>query len=59
MRRYTLQPTYPSSYLVGRAAILALRERATAKGWSLRGFHDRLLAVGRIAPALVARELAL
>ncbi len=57
VRRYILAPTYPMSYLVGRNAILALRERATAKGWTLRECHERLLAAGRIAPALIPREL--
>ncbi len=59
VRRHTLQPTQAMSYLVGRLAILRLRERARAKGWSLREFHDRLLATGSIAPSLAARELGL
>ncbi len=59
VRRHTLQPTQPMSYLVGRIEILRARERARAQGWSLREFHDRLLATGSIAPALAARELGL
>ncbi len=58
-RRHTLTPTQPSSYLVGRVSILNLRERAAARGWSLREFHERLHHLGGIAPELARRELGL
>ena len=58
-RRYTLQPVQPSSYALGRAAILDLRVRARGAGLGMRAFHDRLLACGSIPPALVAAELGL
>lgn len=57
VRRYTLNPTQPSSYLVGFTALSALRERARARGIARKEFHDRLLALGSIPPALAAREL--
>jgi len=59
VRRYTLHPLQPSSYALGRAAILDLRERAKGAGWGLRQFHDRLLACGSIPPRLAAAELGL
>jgi len=58
-RRYTLDPLQPSSYALGRAAILDLRERATRAGLPLRDFHDRLLATGSLPPALAAAEAGL
>jgi uncharacterized protein (DUF885 family) len=59
VRRYTLTPTQPMSYLVGRMEILRLRERARTQGMALRDFHDRLLQLGSIPLALAARELGL
>ncbi|MDP9266049.1 MAG: DUF885 domain-containing protein [Chloroflexota bacterium] len=59
VRRYTLDPLQPSSYALGRAAILELRAKARAAGWGMREFHDRLLAVGSLPPRLAARELGL
>jgi len=58
-RRYTLNPLQPSSYALGRAAILDLRERAARAGLDRRTFHDRLLAVGSLPPALAATEIGL
>jgi len=59
VRRYTLNPLQPSSYALGRASILDLRERAKRAGWGMREFHDRLLAGGSLPPALAAREVGL
>ena len=59
VRRYTLTPTQPSSYALGRAAILDLRERARGKGWGMRLFHDRLLGSGSLPPRLLARDIGL
>ncbi|CAN5134283.1 DUF885 domain-containing protein [soil metagenome] len=59
VRRYTLNPLQPSSYALGRAAILDLRRRAKRAGWGMREFHDRLLATGSLPPALAAREAGL
>ena len=58
-RRYTLNPLQPSSYALGRAAILQLRERARGKGHGMREFHDALLGCGSIPPPLAAAELGL
>src|SRR5437868_612547 len=58
-RRYTLNPLQPSSYALGRAAILQLRERAQARGYGMRAFHDALLGCGSIPPPLAAAELGL
>jgi len=59
VRRYTLDPLQPSSYALGRAAILKLRDEARSRGWGMREFHDRLLATGSLPPRLVAAELGL
>ncbi|HET8569856.1 MAG TPA: DUF885 domain-containing protein [Candidatus Limnocylindria bacterium] len=59
VRRYTQDPLQPSSYALGREAILRLRERAKRKGWGMREFHDRLLATGSLPPALAERETGL
>jgi len=59
VRRYTLTPTQPSSYALGREAILALRDKARAKGWGMRFFHDKLLAAGSLPPKLLARDVEL
>ena len=59
VRRYTLNPLQPSSYALGREAILALRDKARAAGWGMRLFHDRLLGAGSLPPKLLATELGL
>jgi uncharacterized protein (DUF885 family) len=61
--RYTLSPTQPMSYLVGREEIMALRERVkTEQGgsFSLSRFHDWLLSHGAVPVGLIAasRELS-
>ncbi len=60
VKRYTETPTQPSSYLVGRQKILAMRERAKKEwgdGFTLKRFHDALLSHGTIAPGLVEKEM--
>lgn len=59
VRRYTLTPLQPSSYALGRAAILALRDKARAAGWGMRLFHDRLLGAGSLPPKLLETDLGL
>jgi uncharacterized protein (DUF885 family) len=59
VRRYTLTPTQPSSYALGRQAILGLREKARSKGWGMRFFHDKLLGAGSLPPKLLARDVDL
>ena len=58
-RRYTLNPLQPSSYALGRAAILQLRQGAQRRGLGMRQFHDALLGCASIPPALAAAELGL
>ena len=59
VRRYAQSPLQPSSYGLGREAILALRDKARAAGWGMRLFHDRLLGAGSLPPKLLATELGL
>ena len=51
---YSRAPTVPMGYAVGWALINAARDRLrAAPGFTLRGFHDRLLSAGSIALPLV------
>ncbi|MBV8223204.1 MAG: DUF885 domain-containing protein, partial [Candidatus Eremiobacteraeota bacterium] len=61
VRRYTLSPTQPMSYLVGKEQILDLREREKTRlgsSFDLRAFHDRLLSQGSLPVAAIERSLA-
>jgi len=56
VKRYTMSPTQPLSYLVGKLAILKLREKRRAEegsGFSLKAFHDSLLSAGALPMKLV------
>ena len=55
VRRYTLSPTQPMTYAIGKELILQLR--AEFCHLPLREFHDRLLNSGTIPFALIRREL--
>jgi uncharacterized protein (DUF885 family) len=60
VKRYTLRPTQPLSYLVGREMIFKMRERYKARdpaGYTLKKFHAEILSHGSIAPGLLAREI--
>ncbi len=60
VRRYAAEPTQAMSYLVGREAVLRLREewRERRRGkLDLRTFHDRFLAEGSIPVALIRRRM--
>jgi hypothetical protein len=62
VRRYTRHdnPTYPSSYALGRDAFHRVRDDARARtgaAFTLRAFHDRLLSFGSPPVALVGRVL--
>lgn len=62
VRRYTVSPTYQMSYLIGKQEILKLRQAMMKKegdNFSLRRFHDALLAEGSIAPALMWQVMGL
>ncbi len=56
VRRYTISPTYQMSYLMGKREIVALRhavEQRDGEQFSLKAFHDALLAEGSIPPTLM------
>lgn len=60
MRRHCLEPARPMSYLVGKLALLELRDEASRRlgaRFSLHDFHAALLAGGAIQPSLVGEEL--
>ncbi len=62
IRRYTFQPTYQMSYLLGKREIMRLRAAAMARDgadFNLKAFHDALLAEGSIPPTLMWRVLGL
>jgi len=61
IKRYTLTPTQPMSYLVGKLEIVRLRaeaEKQLGSRFNLHDFHAALLARGTVPPALVREELA-
>src|SRR5262249_31034794 len=60
VKRYTMTPTQPLSYLIGREAIFAMRERYKkdrGSAFSLRDFHAEVLAHGTIPVGLISREV--
>jgi len=62
VKRYTAHPTQPSSYMIGKRAILAIRKAFEARegaAFDLKRFHDSLLDLGSIQPSLVRTALGL
>ena len=62
VRRYTFSPTYQMSYLMGKREIMDLRRAAETRDgdrFSLKAFHDALLAEGSIPPTLMWEILGL
>ncbi|HYM81706.1 MAG TPA: DUF885 domain-containing protein [Candidatus Limnocylindria bacterium] len=60
VKRYTLTPTQPMSYLVGKLELLSIRDEARRRlgaRFDLHDFHAALLACGTLQPALVREEL--
>ena len=60
IRRYCANPTQASSYLIGKLIILDMLDKARekeGKSFSLKQFHDKLLAEGTIPPTLIAEKL--
>jgi len=60
--RYTYQPTYQMSYLMGKREIMKLRDAAMARdgeNFDLKAFHDALLAQGSVPPTLLWGVLGL
>jgi uncharacterized protein (DUF885 family) len=62
VKRYTATPTQPSSYMIGKRAIMGIRDRYRQKAGSafdLKTFHDDLLDLGNIQPKLVEMALGI
>ena len=60
VKRYTMTPTQPMSYLVGKLQIMEMRESTQQRlgaRFDLREFHAQLLAIGSLPPSLVREEL--
>ncbi len=60
VKRYTMTPTQPMSYLIGKLQILGLRDEARTKQgarFDLGQFHQQLLAIGTLPLGLVREEL--
>jgi uncharacterized protein (DUF885 family) len=60
VNRYTLMPTQPSSFLLGKECLLSIRELYKTKlgqKYSLQKFHDFILGQGGISPVLVYKQL--
>jgi uncharacterized protein (DUF885 family) len=58
--RYTMDPGQAMSYLMGKLAIMDLRDKTAKRegaNFSLRAFHDRLLAEGSIPVGLIEKKL--
>ncbi len=61
VRRYTVTPTQPQSYLMGKLEILKIIDeyRKLRPGASLRQMHDDILACGSLPPQLMRKQLFL
>ncbi|MBX3188135.1 MAG: DUF885 domain-containing protein [Labilithrix sp.] len=60
VKRYTLSPTQPLSYLTGRQMIFKMRERYKQREgarFSLKKFHSDVLTRATVPPSLMAREI--
>jgi uncharacterized protein (DUF885 family) len=60
VRRYTMTPTQPLSYLTGKLELLKLRDAYQKKmgdKYSLKDFHDKFLAEGSIPISLISRKM--
>ncbi|MGB9758088.1 MAG: DUF885 domain-containing protein [Candidatus Bipolaricaulaceae bacterium] len=59
VRRYTMSPTQPLSYLVGKLELLKVIEeyKKARPNATLQEIHDAILAQGSIPPALLRRRL--
>jgi uncharacterized protein (DUF885 family) len=60
VKRYALTPTQPMTYLIGKLALVSLRdemERRQGARFNLRHFHDRILSYGSVPPTLLREAL--
>ena len=58
--RYTLAPTQPMSYLIGKLELLKTYEeykRRKGSAFDLKTFHNELLACGALTPKLIRKKL--
>ena len=62
VKRYTANPTQPSSYLIGKLEIMGIRRRYEERlgtDFDLKTFHDALLNVGSVPPRLARLSLGI
>ena len=60
VKRYTLSPTQPMSYLIGREMLFRMRARYQEREkdrFTLRRFHSEVLSRGSIPPSLMEEEI--
>jgi uncharacterized protein (DUF885 family) len=60
VKRYTGNPTQPLAYMVGREKLMQLRETYKARegqAYTLKRFHQEVLAHGTLAPGYLEREM--
>ena len=60
VRRYTLTPTQPMTYTVGKLELQRLRadvEKQRGAAFNLREFHNQLLSYGSIPVPLIRRQM--
>jgi uncharacterized protein (DUF885 family) len=59
IRRYTMSPTQPMSYLIGKLEIMKVIDEYKARhpGASLREVHDAVLSCGSLPPRLLRERL--
>jgi uncharacterized protein (DUF885 family) len=60
VRRYTMTPTQPMCYLIGKLEIMKIAEEyrnRRAPGFDIKAFHDQLLSHGSMTPKLIRRKL--
>lgn len=60
VKRYTLTPTQPLAYIVGREMIFKMRDRYRERDgakFSLKKFHTDVLTRATVPPSLMAREI--
>ena len=58
--RYTMMPTQPLSYIIGKVELLKLREeykKALGKSYTIKKFHSDLLACGTLPIRLLKKSL--
>lgn len=60
VKRYTMSPTQPMTYIIGKLLFLDLRNKFKLKckdSYNLKAFHDAVLDCGTIPPPLISRSI--